>query len=165
MVGLDTDAFGNIGIDGTLGQESDIVLLAGFFLKHADEFGTDDLALLLRIAYAGQLIQETVDRVHINQVGVHLVAEHFDYLFRLTLAQQAVVHVNGHQLFADSFDQQGGDDGRIHTAGQGQQDLFVSDLFLNGRDLFLNKGVGEFRGSDPLHAFGAFVAVHLFSSH
>ena len=101
MVGLDADALSDVGIDRSLGQEGDIILLAGFLFENADEFGTDDLALLFRIADAGQLVQETVDRVHIDQVGVHLVAEHFDHLLGFTLAQQAVVHMHGYQLLSD----------------------------------------------------------------
>ena len=91
MVSLDADAFCNIRIDGTLCQESDAVLFAGFFFKDTDELGTDDLALLLGIADAGQLVQEAVDRIHVDQVGFHLVAENFDNLFGLTFAEQAVV--------------------------------------------------------------------------
>ena len=47
--------------------------LLGFFLKYADKLRADDLALLLRVGNAGQLVQEAVHRVHINEVGIHLI--------------------------------------------------------------------------------------------
>ena len=92
---------------------------------------SDDLALPLRIGHAGQLVQEAVHRVHIDQVGVHLVPEHLDDLLRLTLAQQAVVHMDTGQLLANGFDEQSGHDRGVHAAGQSQKDLLVTHLLAD----------------------------------
>ena len=73
--------------------------------------------------------------------------------------------MNRDQLLADRLDQQGSDNGAVHAAGQGEQDLFIPDLLTDGLDLFFDKGVGEFRGCNALHAFGPFVAIHLLSSN
>ena len=71
----------------------------GLLLKHSDELRADDLAFLLRISCAGQFIQEAIHCVHIDQVGVHLMAEHLHHLFWLALAQQPVVDVDTGELF------------------------------------------------------------------
>ena len=125
MVALDRlDGLGagldNVGVNGALGQEVDTFQLSGLLLEHADELGTDDLAFALRIGHAGQLVQETVHGVHIDEVGVHLIPEYLDNLLRLALAQQAVVHMDAGELLADSLDQQGGHHGGVHAAAKGQ---------------------------------------------
>ena len=154
-----------IGIDGSLGQEGDAVLLAGFFFKNTDELSADDLTLLLRIADAGQLVEEAVHGVHVHQVGVHLVAENFDHLFGLALAEQAVVDVNADQVTADGFDQQGSHNGTVHAAGEGQQDLLIADLLTDGFNLLTDEGFGQFGGGDPLHAVRTLVVIHVLSSN
>ena len=94
MVGFDGTGFDNIRINGSLGQETDTLQFAGLLLKHADELRTDDLALLLGIGHACELVQETVDGIHIDKVGVQLVAEYADYLLGLAFAQKAVIDVD-----------------------------------------------------------------------
>ncbi len=160
MMRFDADALGDIGIDRALRQEGDIFLLAGFFFKHADKLSADDLTLLFRIGNAGQLVQETVHRVDIDEVGVQLVAEDLDDLFGLTLAEQAVIDVYADELLPDGLDQQGGDNRTIHTAGQGEEHLFSSNLFPDGSDLLCNKRSGKLRGCDSLHCFRAFIVLH-----
>ena len=56
------------------------------------------------------------------------MAEHLHHLLWLALAQQPVVDVNTGELFADGANQKGSHYGGVHTAGEGQQDLPVSDL-------------------------------------
>ena len=165
MVSFDADALCNIRIDGTLRQEGDAILLAGFFLKDTDKLGTDDLALLLRIADTGQLVQEAVDRIHVDQVGFHLVAENFDNLFGFTFAEQAVVDMHADQLLADGLDQQGGDNRTVHTAGKSQKNLFVTNLFPDCFHLLGDERLGERGSRNPFHAFGPFVAIHFLSSN
>ena len=127
-MGLDRAALQDVGVDGALGEELDAVELAGLFFKHADELGADDLALAFRLGHAGQLVQEAVHRIHINQIGVHLIAEDLDDLLGLALAQQAVVHMHAHELLAHSLDEQSRHNGGINAARQGQQHLLVADL-------------------------------------
>ena len=165
VMGFNADAFENIGIDGSLGQESDIVLLAGFFFKNTDKLGTDDFAFLLRIADAGELVQETVDRIDIDQICFHLVAEDFDDLFGLAFAEKTVIHMNGDQLLPDGADQERGHDGAVDTAGKGEQNLFITDLLPDGGYLFGDEGFGQFGRCDPLHGIGALVVIHVHSSY
>ena len=108
---LDRAAFEDVRVDGTLREELDALKIARFFFKHADELGADDLALLFRVADACELIKEAVHRIHIDEVRVHLSAEHGDHLLRFALAQKAVVHMYADELLADCPDEQRGDDG------------------------------------------------------
>ena len=106
MVGLHGTRLYDVGIDGALCEEADALELAGLLFEDADELGTDDLALLLGVGNAGELVEEAVGGVDIHQVGFHLVAEDAHHLLGLTLAQQAVVDVDRHQLPSYGLDQQ-----------------------------------------------------------
>ena len=106
VVGLDGAGFDDVRVDGPLGQEADTVQLAGLFLEHADEFRADDLALLLGIGHAGELVQEAVDGIDIDQVGLELVAEHAHHLLGLALAEESVVDMDGDQLIAHGLDEE-----------------------------------------------------------
>ncbi len=146
MVRLHAVGFQNIGVDGALGEERHLVAhLAGFLLEHADELGADDLALGLGFGHAGEQVEEAVRGVHVHQVRVELVAEHVHDLLGLALAEQTMVHVNADELLADGFDEQSGDYGAVHTAGEGQQDFLVTDLLAAGSDLLLDKCLGKLR--------------------
>ena len=78
------------------------------------------MALLLGIGHARELVEEAVDRVHIDEVRVHLIAEHLDDLLGLALSEQSVIDVNGDQLLADCLDQERGYDRGINASGQRQ---------------------------------------------
>ena len=99
-------ALQNVRPDGSLRQEFHTVQLSGFISEHVDEFFPDDMALLLGIIYTGQLIQEAVHCVHVNQVGIHFIAEDLDNLFRFAFAQQAMVDMYTDKLLPDGFNQQ-----------------------------------------------------------
>ena len=86
---------------------------------------------MLRIGHSGQLVQEAVNGIHIDQVGVHLVPEYLDHLLRLALAQQAMVHMDTGQLLANGLDEQSGHDRGVHAAGQRQKDLLVAHLLAD----------------------------------
>ncbi len=151
----------DVGIDGALGEEINLVVhLAGLFLEHADELAADDLALGLRLVYAGQQIQEAVGGVHVHQIRVHLVLEHVDDLLGLALAHKAVVHVHAHEVLPDGLDQQRRNHAGVHAAGQGQQHLLVADLLANGGHLLVDKGLGQLGRGDALHIVGANVLIH-----
>ena len=154
-------ALQNIGIDGALRQEFHVLELLRLLLKDLDELRADDPALGLRVGHAGEPVQKAVGRVHIDEVGVHLAAEHLHHLLGLALAQQAVVHMHTDELLADGPDEQRGHHGGIHPAGQGQQHLLLPHLTAHGRDLFLDKGQRGLPRRDPLQRSGARVRVHL----
>ena len=146
-------AFENIGPDGALRQKLHAVHLARFFRENFNELSADNLALLFGVGHAGQLVQEAIRSVHINQVRVHLVAENLDHLFRFALAQQAVVDMHAEQLLADRLDQQRGHDGRIHAAGQRQQHFLVAHLRANVFNLLLNENARLLGGGNTGHIF------------
>ena len=161
VVRLDGAAFQDVGIDGALRQKLDAVLLAGFLFEHADELGADDLALALRLGDARQLIQKAVYRVDVDEVGVHLIAEHRHYLFGLALAQQAVVDVHADEVFADRLDQERRHYGRIDPAGERQQHLFAAYLRLDRLYLFGDEAFCLFLRLNARHIIGALVVFHL----
>ena len=151
MVGLHGTGLYDVGIDGALGQEADALQLAGLLFKDADELGADYLALLLGVGHTGQFVEEAVNGIDIHQIGVHLVAEDAHHLLGLALAQQTVIDVYRHQLFAHGLDKQGGHHGGIDTARQGQQHFLVAYLFSQFDYLFFNEFLGQSGGSDALH--------------
>ncbi len=151
MVRLYAVALENIGIDRALREELNVILLARFFFKYANKLGADDFSLFFRLGNTCQLVEKTVYRIYIDEIGVHLVAEHLDDLLRLALAQQAVVDMDTYQIFADRLDQQRGNDRAVYTAGQRQQYLFVTDLRLQSSDLLVDKCIGERFGGDSFH--------------
>ena len=165
VVGFDGARFDDVGINGTLGQETDAVQFARFLLEDADELGADDLPLLLGIGYAGEFVEEAVGGIHIDEVGVQLVAEHAHDLLGFAFAQESVIDMDGNQLFADGFDQQGRDDGGIDTAGERQQYFPVADLRAQFLNLFVNESLGQFGCRDPLHGRGTDVtSCHIVQS-
>ena len=164
MVGLDRAALEDVGVDSALGEEADAVQLRGFLGEDVDEHLADDLALALGIGHARQLVEEAVDRVHVDEVGVHLVPEHPDHLLALAFAHEAVVDVHAGQLLADRLDEQGRDHRGVHAAAQRQQHLAVADLRAQGGDLLVDKGLGLRGRRDPRHALGTSVVCHSMPS-
>ena len=79
-----------------------------------------------------------------------------------SLAQQAVVHVNGDQVLPNGPDQQSRADRAVHAAGKSEQHLAVSNLGTDGPDLFFNKGFRQRGGRDPFEGFRTLVGIHGF---
>ena len=139
----------DVGVDGALRQEADLVAnLACLLLKHADELGTDDLALCLGLGDVNQLAKEAIGRVHIDQVRVHLILEHVDDLLAFTLAHEAVVHVHADELLTDCLDEKGRDDRAVNAAGKSQQNLLVTDLLADCGNLLVDERLGKLGGGD-----------------
>ena len=159
-MGLDAVGFQYVGVDGALSQEVDALQLGGFLVKDLYELAADYLALLLGVGHAGQQVQEAVGGVHVDEVGVHLVAEYLDYLLAFALAHEAVVDVDAVQLLAYGLYEQRGDHGGVHAAGQGQQYLPVAYLGADGLHLLVDKGVRQGGGGYALHGFGTDVRIH-----
>ena len=159
VVALDGAGLENVGVDGALRKEVDAVELLGLFGKDVDEFLADDLALRFRVGHAGQLVEEAVDRVYIDEVRAELFAENLDNLLRLTLAEQTVVDMEADELLADRLDEQRRDDGAVDAAGQGEQDIFIADLGAKRGELFFDERLRKLRRGDTLHGFRTFV-VH-----
>ncbi len=123
----------HVGVDGALHQIVHPADLLGLLLKDADELLADDFALALRLADAGELLQEAGLSVHPDEVDVPL-GEGGLHLVALVLAHQAVVHEHTGELAAHRLGQQCGGHGGIHAAGQGQQHLAAAHLLPDGLD-------------------------------
>ena len=104
MMGLDSVALEDVGIDRSLTEELDALDLPRLLLEDGDELGADDLPLLLGVGDPLQFAEETVRGVHVDEIGVHLVAEHVDDLLRLSLAQESVVDVHAGEVLSNRFD-------------------------------------------------------------
>ena len=146
MVGLDClhrlgTGLDDVRVNGTLAQELDTVQLPGLLLEDTDKLCANDLPLLLRIGDPSQLVQKTVHGVHVDQVGIHLMAENIYHLLRLALAQETVIDMDTGELLANGFDEQGGHHGGVHAAREGQEDLFVPHLLPDELHLVSNEVV------------------------
>ena len=86
--------FNDIGINRALTEEGDTVELTCLFFKDANEFSTNDLALLFGISHICELIQEAIRGIHINEVCAELLAEHIHDLFGFALTQETMVHMH-----------------------------------------------------------------------
>ena len=160
VVSLYADTLEDVGIDGPLRKELDSVEFAGFFCKYVNKLFANDFTFLFRIADAGQLIQKTVDRVDVDQVGTELIFKYLDNLFRLAFAEQAVVDMDAGKLVADCLDQQSSDNGRVNTAGESKKHFLRTDLAAQSGNLFIDECFCEFRRSDTLQGFRSEIVCH-----
>ncbi len=151
VVGLDALGLEYIGIYRPLGQEVDAAELAGLFGEDVDELLADDLALLLGIRDARQLVEEAVDGVDVDKVHRECLGEHPADLLGLALAEKAVVDVNADETAADGPVYERGADRRVHPARESQQDLASADAGPHRADLFLDESFGKFGGADAFH--------------
>ena len=158
VVSFDAMGFQNVGVDGSLRQKINALQLLRFVVEYLDEFLADDLPLGLGVGDARQLVEKTIDGIHIDEIRVHFVPEDLDDLLRLTFAQKTVVDVDADQLLADGLDQQRGHHAGIHAAGQRQKNLFAAYLRADLLDLLGDKGVGEGGGRDAFHGLGTYIA-------
>ena len=112
--------------------------LLGRLLEHPDEGLADGLALLLRVGDAGQHGQETVGRLHVDEVDVELAEERLLHLLGLPGPQEAGVDEDAGELVADRLVDQGGGHRRVDPAGQAADHGPVADLGLDGVDRLLD---------------------------
>ena len=162
VVRLDAVTLEDIGVDGALSEELDAIELLSLLGEYIDEFLADDLTLFLGLGNIRELIEEAVNSVNIDQVRVHLVAEHLDDLLGLAFAEQSVVDVDAYELLADRLDQQRRDNGAVYAAGEREEHLFVADLRTEFLDLLVNECLSELRGGDSFHRFGSYISCHSY---
>jgi len=181
FLALGATAFDHIGVDGALGEEGRAFValpacfeFGGLGLENIHKEATDDLALLLGLAHAGQAGEEEVARVHANDARVQFALEHLHDMIALVQAQEAVVHEHAGELVANGAVNQGGGNRGVHAAGEAQDDLFVAHLLADGVHGFLNVvahdpiGLGRadlqhkaLEQGPPLHGVGDFgVELH-----
>ena len=118
-----------VGVDGALRQPAGVGDFARLGVEHFHEVAADDLALLLGVADAFQVLEELLAGIHADDIQAQaLIVVH--HVVELVLAQQAVVHENAGQVLADGAVQQHGGHGRIHAPAQAEDDAVVANLLL-----------------------------------
>ena len=117
-----------------MGQPLDRAQLRRLFLEHLDEFPPDDPALFFRVRHPREPLQESLFGIDPQHIDAHALRKGLHHLQAFALAQQAVIHKHADQLGADGLMQQGGDNGGIHAAGQGQQHLVPAHLGADAGD-------------------------------
>src|SRR5690606_36340179 len=128
LAALSTGRFDDVRVDGALGEELDVVQLAGLGIEDVDEGAADDLALLLRIGFAGEILQELRFGIGTDHLDAHVLGEHGHHLVAFVQAQQAVVDKYAGQLLADGLVQQRRDHRGIDAAGKAQQYVSAAHL-------------------------------------
>ena len=105
MVGFDSVlALENIGIDGSLGQESDAVEFRSLFCEYIDKLFPDDVAFLFWIRHSGEFVQEAVHCIDVDKFGAKFIAEDLYHLFGLSFAKQPVVDMYADEILANGLD-------------------------------------------------------------
>ena len=86
-----------------MSEEVDAIEFASFFFEYTNEFAANDFTFLFGVNYAGELAEEAFSSVNINEVGVELVAEYFNDVFRFAFAHESMVNVNANEVVANCF--------------------------------------------------------------
>ena len=124
----------DVGIERPLREEIDAAELLRLLVEHVDKGGADDLALFLGVGDAGELRQEQLAGIAMDQRDVVMAAEQVDDLLGLAGAQQAGVDKDAGQLVADRLVQQRRGDRGIDPARQAADDMAVADLVADALD-------------------------------
>ena len=123
--------FYDVRIEGALYEEFHIFELVRFFLESMDEFCTDGLTFLFRFGDAFQKRHEVLGCIDVYQLHVEFVRKGIDDLFCFAEAQEAVVDENAGQLIANGFVYEDRCDRGIDAAGEGADDIVISDFFTD----------------------------------
>ena len=111
-------------------------------VEDADELLADNLALLLRINDAPERAEEVFGGVCVNEISLEVAVEGVAYCLRLALTHHAVVDEDAGEAVADCALNQGCRNRGIHTAGEGADDLAISDLLTNAVNAVIHKVAG-----------------------
>jgi hypothetical protein len=124
-----------------LHQESHVLSnRARLGLEHVDEGVPDPAALLLRVGYAPQLLQEPRARVHHSQIDPQMTAEGLLDLVPLMQPEQAMIHENTGEPVADGTVHQHGCHRRVDSAREAaDHPPLRSDHLLDPGDLGLHE--------------------------
>ena len=134
----------HVRVERALDQEADVLELRRLLLEDADELGADDLALRLRVVVAGQLGEEALFGVDVDERDAEL-AEGLDHLLGLVHPHQAVVDEDAGQLVPDRLVDEHRRDRGVDAAGEAADHPALADLGLDLLDL-----LGDHRLRRPL---------------
>src|SRR5207249_4012366 len=136
--------FGSLRMSGFFGSWEEAL---GLLFEDSDEGFAHDLALLLGVGDAGEVADEALGGVDVDEVDGQMAVEGVDDALRLFFAEEAVVDEDAGELVADGFVDQRGGDGGVDAAGEGADDAARADL---GTDPF--DGVIDEVGGGPVAA-------------
>src|SRR3569833_1002966 len=99
-----------VRIDRTLSEEVDTCQLMCLFIEHLDKGTANDFSLLLRISHTGQSRQESLLRIHADDMDAQVPGERVHDQIAFTETQQASVDKHTDELIADRAMQERGND-------------------------------------------------------
>ena len=128
--------FDHVWVDRALGEPARAVDLRGFALENVHERGADGLAFGFGLGHAGKYRQKALAGIDHAQLHGQRVGrpECRTYLIGLIFAQQAVVHEDAGQLFADGARDQRRHDARIDAPREAEQHAVVAHLLADAGD-------------------------------
>src|SRR5664280_276889 len=128
----------HVGIQRALHQPIDFAVqlldAVRLFLEDRDELVADDLALLLRLADAGQLAEEAFAGVHRVNIEAEFLAQVLLHGDELVLPQHTIVDEDAGQLIANRAMHQFGCNRGIHAARQTANHAALTDRLANAGD-------------------------------
>ena len=130
--------FDHVGVQRPLDEIGGVLHVGCDLLEHPDEGFADDLPLLLRVGHTFQGAEEPVLGLHVNEVHIERLLECLLHLGRLTLAEQAVIDKDAHQLVTDGPVHQCCGNRRIDAAGQPADNRLVANRVADGGDRLLD---------------------------
>ena len=132
----------HVRVERALDEVADLPELLGLPLEDADELLADRAPFLLGVGDAGELAEEALLGVDVDERDVEVVAERLDDLHGLVFPEQAVIDEDARELVADGLvDEQRGDR-RVHSARERAQHALRPDLRADPLDLLLDHGGG-----------------------
>ena len=112
LAGLGVDvgasALNHIGIERALGEVVKGPKPLALLFKDADEFGTDDAALLLGVSNARELVDEALTSIDVLHIDVETLVEELDQKLGLAFTHEALVDEHARELITDGLVQQKG---------------------------------------------------------
>src|SRR4030095_10403007 len=131
---LHRHGFNHVGVNRSLNQKVDRTHRLCLFFKYTNKFSADDLALLFRVRYALQSIQEAFRGINSTDIQVQVVSKYGKYLFEFVLSQQAVVDENPCQPVAYGFRHECCGDRRVYPSTDGTDCATCSYLLPDAGD-------------------------------
>ena len=122
--------FNYIRINSSLSKKIRSADFLAFLFKHTNEFFADNLSFLFWFRNSCQFSKETLSCIHTNQINIPFF-ECFLYFITLILAKQSMIHKDTGELSTYGFRKQCSTDRRVHTTGQSQQHLTITDFAAN----------------------------------
>ena len=126
-VAVDGDALNDVRVGGALREEGHVGDVRAGVVEHLDELAADDLALAFGLVDAGELREEAVGGVDVDERHLEGAAEELADAFRLVLAEQAIVHEDAGELVADRLVDERGGHGGIDAAGEAEDHVRGAD--------------------------------------